>query len=377
MGNLASLVHLRLNFNPDLCAPADPQFRAWLIERGAYPYPCRSNPDARVLPLVLMRVDGNGMSLRLGDGDLFHPEAVNVSDPGVVAATIAGDVGEYLELVPLGIGRADVEVVPYGGGSPAIAGVSVREAVGTFGIDIVMEEPAPLGFEETMVEAADWWSSVLDGTEWEDRRPCGVHYATALADELLIAARATDITDRVAARVRTCFLEREDGSLRPGGGRIEANLRSSTSVGQMDVMRHEIGYVLGLVGLTGLVTTDFATDRDWGHFTGPRAVEAYRAGGGSSDLPGVPLWAGDGHHWGVHGELMSSTLMVDGSSGESLNDADGLSIAALADLGYTVDMTKATPWRQWGAAAAAMAGKPFREVVEVRIVPDPVLEPRR
>jgi len=360
---------LWLNFNPDLCAPADPQFRAWLIERGAYPYPCRSNPDARVLPLALMRADGNGMSLFLGDGDLFHPKAVNVSDPGVVAAAIAGDGGSWLELVPLGIGRADVEVVPHGGGSPAVADVSVREAVGTFGIDIVMEQPAPLGFEETMVEAADWWSSVLDGTEWEDRRPCGVSYATALADELLIAARATEITDRVAARVRTCFLEREDGSLRPGGGTIEANLSSRAALGQAGVMMHEIGHVLGLVGLTGLVTTDFATDRDWGHFTGPRAVEAYRAGGGDPNLPGVPLWAGDGAHWGAHGELMSSTVGVDGSSGELLSVADGLSLAALADLGYTVDMTKATPWRAGGAAAAAMAGEPFREVVEILIVP--------
>jgi len=369
LGNLADLRVLSVSKNRDLCAPADPQFRAWLIDKRAVVSPCRPNPDARLLPLALMRADGNGMSLRL-PGDLWHSKApVNVSDPGVVAATIAG---EWLELVPLGIGRAEVEVVPYGGGSPAIAGVSVRETVGTFGIDIVMEQPAPLGFEEAMVEAADWWSSALDGTEWEDRgggsgwcSAASVGYgATALADELLVGARYEAgplSTPGAVATASVCIREVYVGdskTLETWGGRVTAGGRV---VHDTNTMLHEIGHILGLVGLTGLVTTDFATDRDWGHFTGARAVEAYRAGGGDSDLPGVPLQAGKGNHWRANGELMSPPGGV----------SDGLSLAALADLGYTVDMTKATPWRAGDAAAAAMAGEPFREVVEVLIVPGP------
>jgi len=120
-------------------------------------------------------------------------------------------------------------------------------------------------------------------------------------------------------------------------------------------MRHEIGHILGLVGITGMVTEDSTTTSDWGYFTGPRAVEAYRAGGGNPNLPGVPLPASFGHHWGAYGALMSPY----GGS------ADGLSLAALADLGYTVDMSKATPWQQ--NKAAVVTRDSFREHIQVRI----------
>ena len=366
LANLANLRSLGLAGNRDLCAPADPQFRAWLLDRRVIVSPCPSNPDARLLPLALMRADGNGMTLELPQD--LNGSAVSVSDPGVVAATLAQF---WLELVPLGIGRADVELVPSGGGSPAVATVAVREAVGTFGIDIVMEQPAPLGFEETMVEAADWWSSALNGTEWEDRTAHCSGYATATADELLIGAahRAGPLSGGAIATARPCFRAVSVGDstiLEPMGGRVTAG---PLAVHSRDIMRHEIGHILGLVGLTGLVTRDFETDRDWGHFIGPRAVEAYRAGGGDPDLPGVPLPVTKGYHWCAPGEIMS----VCGGSWNRVSD--GLSVAALADLGFTVDMTKATPWRRvGGAAAAAMGGEPFREVVEVRIVPGPVPE---
>ena len=53
---------------------------------------------------------------------------------------------------------------------------------------------------------------------------------------------------------------------------------------------------------------------------------------------------------------------------------NALSLAALADAGYTVDLTKATPW-PWNpdgnAAAAAVARESFRDVVIVEIVESP------
>ncbi|MDE0233028.1 MAG: hypothetical protein OXN93_12175 [bacterium] len=362
LGNLASLDRLHLNGNPDLCAPPDPRLRAWLRERASGAYPCRSNPDARLLSLALMREDGNGLSLALPDD--LHVPAVSVSDPGVVAATVADG---WLELEPRSIGRADVELVPSGGGSPAVAGVVVREAVGTFGIDVVMEQPAPVGYEETMVAAADWWSYVLDGTEWEDRRPgCFDDEATALADELLIHA-GIDADTEYAGYASSCFFppsEEDSTTYEPAGGKLWI---SEYSTGNEYLARHEIGHILGLVKWpvrTGLTTQDRA------HFTGPRAVEAYRAGGGDSGLPGVPLQEdGCRCHW--HRELVFSELM-----GPWGGAPDMLSLAALADAGYTVDMTKATPWRA-GGAAAAMDAEPFRERVEVRIVPRPDPEPRR
>ncbi len=364
LGNLTSLHDLHLGLNPGVCAPADPKFRAWLIKLGASPYPCRSNSDARLLPLALMREDGNGLSLLLPD-DLHGGPAVRVSDPGVVAASVADG---WLVLEPRSIGRADVELVPSGGGSPAVAVVAVREALGTFGIDIVAERPVPLAFEETAVAVADWWSSVLNGTDWKDRRLsewCSLGNVTALADELLIQAGSDDDPESPYGYASPCqWFDPSTGSIEYGGGYIGVRQDHSGSV---RVWRHEIGHILGLVSWpseTGLTTGD---ER---YFTGPRAVEAFRAGGGDPGLPGVPLEVdGCGCHWDwafVGGELM-------GSGG---GYPDALSFAALADAGYTVDMTKATPWRKQDNAAAAVTGERFpggfRDSVEVRIVRRPV-----
>ena len=353
LGNLAGL-DVRLSGNPGLCAPEHPDLRAWLVERD-HQFLKECQPvDRRLLPLALMRADGNGLALELPDS-LRDPSAVNVSDPGVVAATVADG---WLSLVPRSIGRADVELVPNGDGLPAVAGVAVREGVGTFGIDILMTRPAPFLYEEGMVEAADWWSYLLDGTEWPDSEQCiGGPIAS---DELLIGVYSDETRSlgRPAGIAFPCLerSNRDPLTFRSRGGRVWVAPYYTNDQG---VIRHEIGHILGLVLLDGLKTEDGE------YFTGPRAVEAYRAGGGDPNLPGVPLYEGTGPfacwcHWNAD-ELM----------GPYGGASDALSLAALADGGYTVDMTKATPWRAYGAAAAAA---PFRDVVEVRIVPRPVPE---
>ena len=371
LGNLARLEWLRLDNNA-LCAPGDSRLRAWLAERGAHPLACPP-VGVRLLPRALMREDGHGLSLALPEG--FPGSAtVSVSDPGVVAATVADG---WLELAPRSPGRADVEVVPSGGGSSAVAGVLVRPAVGTFGIDIVMYQPAPLGYEEAMLSAADWWAAVLDGTEWPDRRPSCVppEIRAARADELLISAGSHKDIRGALAFASVCFgwSSADSTAYNPRGGYIGVD-RSTSAPGDVDVLRHEIGHVLGLVGWpprTGLTTGDEE------YFTGPRAVEAYRAGGGDPELPGVPREPGSHWHERIGCELMGTGRCRSAVGGMVMDSPDALSLAALADAGYTVDMTKATPWRRRGTAAAAVAGvsaEPFRDVVEVRIVPPPVPE---
>ena len=353
LGNLTSLKNLRLSRNalsgsipaslanlPNLrtltlpggvCVPDD--LRTWAVALRVSVFPCS---EGRLLPLALMREDGNGLSLALPD-DLREPSAVTVSDPSVVAVSVADG---WLELVPRGRGSAEVEVVPAGGGDPGIAGVEVRAAVGTFGIDIVMDRPAPITYAEALTTAADWWSSVLDGTEWPDRRPtCFNDRATALADELLIHAWVDPDTD-AGGSARTCF--RRDGhqaALDPGGGAVLA----APSSGFPSLVRHEIGHLLGLVQWgpeTGLATEG----EQYLYFVGTRAVEAFRSRGGDPGLPGVPF---DGSHW--LGRPGIRDFMGKGGS-------DGvISAAALADAGYTVDMTKATtPLRSPTNAQAAV-----------------------
>ena len=347
---LPALKSLWLGSNPaGFCAArADRELRARLRELSSDLELCR-DPNVRLLPSALMREDGNGMSLALPD-DLRAPSsAVTISDPSVVAASI---VGGWLELKPRAIGFAEVKLVPSEGGDPAIAEVSVREVVGTFGIDVFVEQPTPIGFGQAMVEAADWWSYILDGTEWPDRQagcPSKDVFggkARAVADELLVGARI-EVLEGSSGYASGCFFppgsRRQVPVLDPGGGYVVTG-----GVPNQGLARHEIGHLLGLVLLGGREEGLMTETADGEYFTGSRAVQAYRAGGGDADLPGVPLQRGGGH-W--HGELVGYELM--GPLGGW--DANAISLGALVDRGYMVDLSKALPW-PWRARATAQTG---------------------
>ena len=329
------------------CAPADPGIRARLSGMHTDLVPC-PDPGVRLLPSAMMREDGNGMSLALPE-DLRTASAVTVSDPSVVAASVADG---WLTLSPRSIGSADVKVRQAAGGDSAIAHVDVREAVGTFGIDILVDQPVPFGYVAAMVEAADWWSHMLDGTEWPDRetgcpnRDPFDGKVKALADELLVATRVEEL-DGISGYASGCFFPagggREVPALDPGGGYVVMGGFPSQGLA-----RHEIGHLLGLVSwrsAEGLATSDCR------FFTGPKAVEAFHDGGGDPDLPGVPLQTDCGSHW--HEDIVDYELM--GPFGGL--DANSISLGALVDAGYTVDLSKALPWPQGSGAAARTVGE--------------------
>ncbi len=372
LGNLASLEWLSLGGN-ELCAPNDPRLRAWLLERRSYPPPCPRRPDALLLPRALIREDGNGVSLTLSD-DFENLAAVTVSDARVVAATVSRDQSGLLRepvrlhIVPRGRGNAEVEVVPFGGGAPAIVEVVVRAGVGTFGIDIVMDQPVPLGYEEALTSAADWWSAVLDGTEWPDRkvadrraRPfCGFDGVTALVDELLIWAGTRDLGGTIGAQAHVCHEGAYPEFVVGAGTRVWVNTLTPHIAGDVDVMRHEIGHALGLIlwpNHESWSTLEYVDGELGRYFVRPHAVEAFRAAGGDPNLPGVPMTRREGH-WDIDCELMSpgTDWCGDGSGGLVVDEPDAISLAALRDAGYTVDISKATPWRPPNGAPVAAAG---------------------
>ena len=339
----ANLINLEaLHLDVGHCAPRD--IRNWMRERRLDVTPC-TGPDGRLLPRALLREDSDGLSLALDD-DLHDPQAVNVPDSTVVAAEVRNGL---LVLSPRGRGVAEVEIVPSSGRTIATATVEVRVAVGTFGIDIVMEQPATDLYAETIATAADRWSSVLNGTEWESRdawEHCEYlkpHVPVASSgNELVIwARRNTDPSFAGGANAGAC--RRKEGPVTepshyyPVLGTVTTSAQVTHFFGDVFIMRHEIGHVLGLTGAfppaTGLVTEDKK------YFIGSLAVAAFREGGGDPDLPGIPL-SGSHWGWGVRNEVMI------GGSDDPIPDE--LSVAALADAGYTVDMSKTTPWSQLG-----------------------------
>ena len=106
--------------------------------------------------------------------------------------------------------------------------------------------------------------------------------------------------------------------------------------GFFNLVIHEIGHVLGI----GTHHWSRFIEVEDPHFTGPLAIKAFdQAGGVNYKGAKVPVQWGSAAHWRRNvflGEVMSP------SSGLSLS---AITIQALADLGYKVDVSKADPYR--------------------------------
>ena len=124
---------------------------------------------------------------------------------------------------------------------------------------------------------------------------------------------------------------------------------SVSSLGSRNLALHEMGHVLGI----GTIWDDFIQNPSGDpHFTGPLAIAAFNAAGGQ-DYAGakVPVEHAILGHWRapvLEGELM---VGADGS-GSALS---AITIQALADLGWVVDVTQADAYTLPGAAAKASA----------------------
>ena len=389
---LTRLESLNLGDNRDLCIPGDPELPAWLIAWGFSSLPC-PDPDAPApLLRVLLREDGNGLSVQLPDA-LHDPAALNLSDPAVLAVR---EEGGWLVLSPIGLGSADVEVVASGGEESALFEVVVRPSQGTFGIDIVMTQPAVVGYEEAMIAATDWWSSALNGTEWPDRKitaedseECFRGYGRGnfwkywrvrgTVDELVIVtANRHGAGAGVGACLKRSHWNAEDSPVAhyPLAGHIMMDPRLGWAGHDVGVMKHEIGHMLGLV-MRWLVRVGLATpvgdqqgggdgSATVGYFLGRRALEVYRAGGGNP--------APDALRFDEAGHWLSEAVPCELMGGWCDVPMDAISLAAMADMGYTVDMSKATPWRRRDDAIAS--AEEFPHQVFVVELPDPPLPAR-
>jgi hypothetical protein len=124
----------------------------------------------------------------------------------------------------------------------------------------------------------------------------------------------------------------------------------------LDVLTHEIGHVLGFDKtfwqLKGLLQGDKTLDP---RFTGARAAAEYRALFGNRET-GVPL---EDHrarpgteisHWR---ETVFTTELMTGWNDITPNAFSRVTIAAMADLGYTVNMAAAEPFARPGTSVLA------------------------
>ena len=156
----------------------------------------------------------------------------------------------------------------------------------------------------------------------------------------------------------------DDGDDAPGGWASPRVLRETSHLSVVGCMGfnlddnyvplstalHEIGHVLG-IGTQPWSNNGFVQESPGDvHFNGPRAIAAFNAAGGRNYTgKKVPLEEG----WGHWRESVLSGELMEPTGGEGRVSA--ITIQALADVGYSVDVTQADPYTLPRAAAKVAA----------------------
>ena len=308
------------------------------------------------------------------DGDALTYEGLS-SDPATAAVTVHGDA---VEILGVARGEATVTVVATDPGglharSSFLVDVIGREA-GQFHIELVFATPMSSTHEAAFRDAAERWMAILADTELPDVTvngtvDCDGEYAQSVEtiDDLMIVTGVVEIDGphKVLGRARSCRMH--DGSHLPWLGMMEfdvADMDRMERIGTLKpVILHEMGHVLGIGtlwrSLDLLTNPSLAAGREVDTYLPlPLAVEAFDEAGGLSYTEGgkVPVAnkgtrpGSDDGHW--RASVFGTELMTPSISPESdSSPLSAITIQSLADLGYTVDVSLADPYRLPSAAA--------------------------
>jgi len=187
-------------------------------------------------------------------------------------------------------------------------------------------------------------------------------YNGVIVDDLLINASSTDI-DGVGGTLGQAGYDRArtSGTRLPYHGMMEfdsADLAAMEANGSLlNVIVHEIGHVLGIGTLWQAKGLLVGAGTSNPVFTGAQAVSAYNAIFGTSAI-GVPVEnsGGDGTrdaHWresAFNNEIMTGYI----NSGS--NPLSRITVASLADLGYSVNMAAANAYTRPSGTSTVMSG---------------------
>ncbi|MYB04785.1 MAG: leucine-rich repeat protein [Gemmatimonadetes bacterium] len=257
-----------------------------------------------------------------------------------------------------------------------------------FNIDVVFAGHRTEPMDSAVREAAQRWMQVisgdlpdvpLSGNISPAGRRCYVEGGEfrfyGVVDDLLVFVGIQEPYGGVSGRGGTCLLR---DSYLPYVGGLRINPRKDpvgSRAGVVKTASHEIGHALGFGTIWHL--TGFLKNPTWRdglgadtHFSGPLAIEAFDAAGGTNYVAGskVPVenaFSVDAHwktSYPTDAELRKGVFggeLMGGFGGGSILSA--VTVQSLADLGYTVDVTKADPYRLYNGAkdgaAAAMAAR--------------------
>jgi hypothetical protein len=220
---------------------------------------------------------------------------------------------------------------------------------------------------------------------------CGGLAVQQTVDDVVIVVEVSyiDGVGKILGQAGACY-RRSGLSGLPVVGHMQLDvddLASLESRGLLEaVVLHEMMHVLGFGTLWPDTRYLAGANGTTPYFTGPAAVSAFDTYNGGTTYPGskVPVEGSTGQvgtdysHWrefDFDAEIMTGYL-----NSKVPNPFSATTVASMADLGYTVDMTRADPFR-WGAARVALRAAlqdgepPLRLVNDVRQEPVRTLGP--
>ena len=297
---------------------------------------------------------------------------------------------ELCQLLPTRTGSYHVAVHAYSTFGPVELKVTVGGiAVEGFDIELVFLQHGSPAQDEVIREAAEKWESVIVRDEWDldfstdplDVSQCadGPMVVDDAIDDvrMFVSIDSIDGPGKVLARAGPCVWR-----LTPFTG--AADIPRSVAVGRMEfdeddlprldaqgilvsTVTHEMGHVLGFGTMWDRF--DLIENESIGgnpnadtHFTGPLAQRAFERSGGRNYRGGaiVPVENGGTQgsadsHWResvFDNELMTPFLSA------GIEPFSAITIEAMADLGYSVDLTVADSYRISADGAAGMAVDP-------------------
>ncbi len=229
-----------------------------------------------------------------------------------------------------------------------------------FNITLRIDSPMAPQFQAAFVRAVAKWETVITSgnpDQFADIQPLLFPWTPAFhgtIDDVLIDARDTTLDGAGGLLGQATPLAFRDGSQIPYWGIMEfdtVDLQRLYDRGTLDdVILHEMGHVLGMGSwLVRGQVADLLTDPK---YTGLAGNAAYQALGGTGQAP-LEDQGGAGTayvHW--RESVFQSELMT-GYSDTAPEPLSILTLGALADQGYGVDMSKADPYVLPGSVRAA------------------------
>jgi hypothetical protein len=266
-----------------------------------------------------------------------------------------------------------------GSGSGGGGGGGGGTLPGGYDVEIRFSGTVTTAQQGAFFAAAGRWASVIAGDLTDvvvniPANACGVLHGaiSGTIDDLLILVNVTNIDGpgNVLGSAGPCWVRAAGGLPVVGAMNLDAaDLAFLESNGRlMDVIAHEMGHIIGIGTRWGsLLVGAGGADP---HFTGTSAISAFNGGGYTyTGLP-VPVenTGGAGTRDGHWRESIMRNELMTGWLDLVSNPLSAVTIAALGDMGYTVNMAFAEGFHA-GIADAALENGASRARIEIKEAP--------